>query len=145
MIAAHQVAPEIVRVERIRHATLRRTRRTRRRMHKPVLAVLTLAIAMFLPLLGYVALTSNLTSLNYALARADRDRTALVEESQRLDDRIARLKSPDRLAAVATGLKMHDPQVYAVVTLPETTVQPRPTGLAFFSGWFTNRTADPGH
>lgn len=145
MIAAQRVAPEPRRVERVRHATLRRTRRTRRRMHRPVFAVLTLAMVMFLPLLGYVTLTANLTSENYALARAEHERNVLVEESQRLDDRIARLQSPDRLAAVATALKMHDPSDYAVVTLPEKTVRPRPNGLAFFSGWFTKRTSDPGH
>jgi len=145
VIAAQRVSAEPRRVERVRYATLKRTRRTRRRMNRPVFAVLTLAIALFLPLLGYVSLTSNLTSLNYSLARAEHDRSALVEESQRLDDRIARLESPDRLAAVATALKMHDPSDYAVVTLPEKTVQPRPNGLAFFSGWFTNRTSDAGH
>ena len=76
-------------------------RRTRRRMHRPVFAVVTLAVAILLPLLAYVTLTANLTSLNYALARAEHKRTALLEETQRLDDRIARLQSPDRLAALA--------------------------------------------
>ncbi|MEA2690324.1 MAG: hypothetical protein QOD51_2931 [Candidatus Eremiobacteraeota bacterium] len=129
-------APELRRLDRARHATKRRTRRTRRRMHRPVFAVVTLAFAVLVPLLAYVTLTANITSLNFALARSAHERTALLEDSQRLDDRIARLQSPERLAALATKLKLHDPHVYAVVRIPEPKAQPRPTGLAFFGTWF---------
>ncbi|HEV3086224.1 MAG TPA: hypothetical protein VGX96_03280 [Candidatus Elarobacter sp.] len=132
-----RTAPELRRIDRVRHATKRRTRRTRRRMHRPVLAVVTLAIAVLVPLLAYVALTASLTSLNYALSRAEHDRTALVEETQRLDERLARLQSPERLAALAAKLKLHDPHVYAVVRVPEPKPpQPKPTGLAFLGSWF---------
>jgi hypothetical protein len=129
-------APELRRIDRIRHATKRRARRTRRRMHRPILAIVTLVIAVFVPLLAYVALTANITSLNFALARASHERIKLLEDSQRLDDRIARLQSPERLAALATKLQLHDPHVYAVVRVPEPKAQPRPTGLAFFGTWF---------
>jgi hypothetical protein len=137
VIAAQRVVAE-PRVERARTATRQRTRRTRRRLHAPVRAVVTLAIVLLLPLLGYVTLTANLTSLNYSLARAERDRTALLGDVQRRDERIARLESPDRLAAVAGVLRMHDPHVYAVVRVLEPKPQPKPAGLAVFA-WFNAR------
>ena len=130
--------PEPRRVVHLRAATIQRVRRTRRRMRAPVLAMLTLTIVALVPLLGYVTLTSRLTSLNYALVRTDLQRTALLEETQRLDERIARLQSPDRLAALAGKLKLHDPHVYAVVRVPEPKPQPRPTGFALFA-WFSSK------
>ncbi len=139
MIAAQRVPePEPRRVIHVRAATIRRVRRTRRRMRAPVLALLTLTIAALVPLLAYVKLTANLTSLNYALVRTDLQRTALLEDTQRLDERIARLQSPDRLAALAAKLKLHDPHVYAVVRVPEPKPQPRPTGFALFA-WFSSK------
>jgi hypothetical protein len=137
MIAAQRVEPELRRIDRVRHAADRRVRRTRRRLHRPVHAVATLTILLLLPLLGYVALTSRITSQSFALVRAEHDRTALVDETQRLDDRIAQLQSPERLAALAANLKLHDPHVYAVVRIPEPKAQPRPTGLAFFGTLFS--------
>ncbi len=139
MIAAQRAPlPEPRRVVYVRAATIQRVRRTRRRMRAPVLAVITLTLAALIPLLGYVTLTANLTSLNYALARTDRERIALLEDTQRLDERIARLQSPDRLAALAAKLKLHDPHVYAVVPVPEPVVQAHPTGFALFA-WFNQR------
>ena len=130
--------PEPRRVVHVRAATIRRVRRTRRRMRAPVLAMLTLTLMALVPLLGYVTLTSRLTSLNYALVRTDLQRTSLLEDTQRLDERIARLQSPDRLAALAGKLKLHDPHVYAVVRVPEPKPQPRPTGFALFA-WFSSK------
>jgi hypothetical protein len=139
MIAAQRAPlPEPRRVVYVRAATIQRVRRTRRRMRAPVLALVTLTIAALVPLLAYVTLTANLTSLNYALTRTDRERTALLEDTQRLDERIARLQSPDRLAALAGKLKLHDPHVYAVVRVPDPKPQPRPTGFALFA-WFSSR------
>jgi hypothetical protein len=137
---AAQRAPlqEPRRVVHVRAATIRRVRRTRRRMRAPVLALLSLTLVALLPLLGYVTLTSHLTSLNYALVHTDLKRTALLEETQRLDERIARLQSPDRLAALAGKLKLHDPHVYAVVRVPEPKPLPRPTGFALFA-WFSSK------
>ncbi|HTW84414.1 MAG TPA: hypothetical protein VMD91_10130 [Candidatus Sulfotelmatobacter sp.] len=137
MIAPQRILEEGPRrSERIREATQRRTRRKRRRFHAPALAVVGLAVAVLLPLMGYVALCANVTSLSFSLARVEHDRSALADETQRLDDRIARLESPDRLAAMAAKLHLHDPHVYAVVRLPEPKVQPSPSGLAFF-GWIS--------
>ncbi|MEA2785179.1 MAG: hypothetical protein QOF71_1283 [Candidatus Eremiobacteraeota bacterium] len=139
MIAAQRAPlPEPRRVVHVRAATIRRVRRTRRRMRAPVLAMLTLTLMALVPLLGYVTLTSRLTSLNYALVRTDLQRTALLEDTQRLDERIAHLQSPDRLAALAGKLKLHDPHVYAVVRVPEPKPQPRPTGFALFA-WFSSK------
>jgi cell division protein FtsL len=125
-------------VERVRTATKRRVRRTRRRIHRPVFAVVTLATGVLVMLLAYVTCTSNITSLNYALSHAQHERAALVVESARLDDRIAALESPERLAEMAARLKMNDPHVYAVVPVPEPKLQPKPHGIAFF-GWIPTR------
>ena len=134
---APQPAPELRRLDRVRHATQRRTRRSRRRLHRPVFAVVVLALVVLVPLLGYVALTANVTSLSFAIVRADRERTALANDAQRGDNTIAKLQSPERLAILATKLRLHDPHVYAVVRIPEPKAQPRPTGLAFFGTWFS--------
>jgi hypothetical protein len=93
---------------------------------------------VLVPLLAYVTLTANVTSLTFAIARTERERTVLVGDTQRLDDRIARLQSPDRLAALAGKLKLHDPHVYAVVRVPEPKPLPRPTGFALFA-WFSSK------
>jgi cell division protein FtsL len=138
MIAPAKAAPQPRQVERVRRATKRRVRRTRVRIHRPVFAVLALTVLVLVPLLAYVKLTSDLTSLTYALAETEQKRTALLDDSQRLEETIAKLKSPERLAQLATQLKMHDPHVYAVVQLPLPKVQPKPTGIAFF-GWITHR------
>lgn len=65
--------------------------------------------------MGYVVLTSSLTGRSYALAKAAAKREALLEETLRLDDRIAALRSDDRLSQLAARLGMHDPQQFAVV------------------------------
>jgi hypothetical protein len=67
--------------------------------------------------MAYVMLTSNLTGLSYAVAKASAHRQALQEETMRLDDRIAALRSDDRLAALAARLGMREPQVLAVVRI----------------------------
>jgi hypothetical protein len=131
-----ETAPPPRQVERVRSATRRRSRRNRRALHAPVRGVIALTLAIFLPLIGYVWLTANVTSMSYALARTERERIALVEETQRADDRIARLTSPDRLEAIAGVLKMHDPSVYAVVMVPVAKPPPHPAGIAFFATWF---------
>ncbi len=137
MIAPQRIAVEPRRVERVKTATRRRARRAKRRVHAPLLAVGLLTIALLVPLLVYVTLIANVTSTNYAVARAERQRTALLDETQRLDDRVARLEAPDRLANLAAQLKLHDPHVYAVVHVPQPKAQPRPTGFAFLGSWLT--------
>ena len=82
--------------------------------------------------MGYVVLTSNLTGLSYAVANAKHQRTELQAETMRLDDRIAALRSDDRLSVLAARLGMTEPQHFAVVTLPPATAK-QDRQLAAFS------------
>jgi len=81
----------------------------------------------------YVALTANLTTLGYKVARAAADRDTLVAQLARNEDRIARLESPERLAAIAAKLGMRDPHRYAVVRLPEAGPVEQQHPIAFLS------------
>lgn len=129
-------APE--RPRSVREATRRRTTRARRRSSAPLLGVLMLVGLILIPLLLYVWLNASLMSTSLALSKAEHERAALTEETQRLDDKVARLTSPERLAAVAAKLGMRDPHVYAVVALPEPPkAHPKPGGLALLGEWFS--------
>jgi len=130
-------APQPRGADRARHATRRRTRRKRLRLQRPVFVVLSLATLAMMMMLVYVQLTAAVTSTTYKLAQAHRERAALLADSLQNDETIAQLQAPERLAAIAGTLRMHDPRVYAVVRLPEPKVHPKPSGLAFFGTWFT--------
>ncbi len=104
--------------ERRRDATRARFARAQRRGYVAFLRVVGAAALLVLPLMVYVTLTANLTSLNYALARVQTQKTALLAQTMRQEDRIAKLESRERLAAIAARLNMHDPQTYAVVNVP---------------------------
>jgi len=133
MIAPQAIpAPSPRETVRARTATKRRTQRARQRNTIAFGRVLLIVGLAALPVLLYVMLTAKLTSTSYALAQATQDKARLLEETQRLDDRIARLESPERLAQIAAKLHMHDPHVYAVVELPDTRVPEPPRGIAFF-------------
>jgi len=67
--------------------------------------------------MGYVVLTSSLTGTSYALAKARAQREALQEETMRLDDRIAALRSDERLSELAARLGMSEPRRFAVVRI----------------------------
>ncbi len=100
-------------------------------------ARIALAFAVVLvPVMTYVLLMGNLTALNYSLASATQQKSALVEETMRLDDRIAQLQSRERLAVLAARLHMHDPHVYAVVDVPGPVVAPPSNGIAFLGAFF---------
>jgi hypothetical protein len=89
--------------------------------------------------MGYVVLTSSLTGLSYALAKASAQREALQEETMRLDDRIASLRSDDRLAELAARMGMREPQRFAVVRIePAHVAQTRPRFpvLSSLAGFF---------
>lgn len=92
-----------------------------------------LAVALCM-VMTYVMLTARLTSLNYAVGRAQRERAALVADAARLDDRLAGLRSDDRLASVAARLQMQDPQQFAIVTMPAPVHKPDRSQLAFLAG-----------
>jgi hypothetical protein len=105
-------------VRTAKRATQRRiSRKDRARYIGLVRFCACLGVALSLVMV-YVMLTARLTSLNYAVARAQHERVSLQAETARLDDRLAALRSDDRLAAVAGRLHMHDPQQFAIVTLP---------------------------
>jgi len=115
-----------------RSATKRRTLRARRRNTVAFVRALGIVALAAVPVLVYVMLTAKLTSTSYALAQANQTKALLLEESQRLDDRIARLEAPERLAQVAAQLHMHDPHRYAVVDVPDARVPAPQRGIAFF-------------
>lgn len=86
-------------------------------------AVLGLAL---IALLGYVMLTSSMTSLSYADAKAHHERDVLQQETSRLDDQIAAMRSDERLASMARKLGMKEPQTFALVRLaPMQAAQPK--------------------
>ncbi len=87
-------------------------------------AALTLAVVI------YLGLMANVTRMNYDLAKRLALRAGLIDETSRLDDRIARLSSRERLGLLAAKLGMGEPQTFAAIALP---LQPAATGhgLAF--------------
>ena len=128
------LAPAPKRVRTVRNATQRRISRKDRAGYIGLLRFCgVLAVALCL-LMIYVMLTAQLTSLNYAVGRAQRERAALLAEDARLDDRLALLSSDDRLAALATRLQMQDPQRFAIVALPPPVRSPDRSHVAFLAG-----------
>lgn len=128
------VAPERIRVRTARQATQQRVSRKHRARYSTLIQFCaSLAIVLF-GVMAYVTLTARLTSLNYAYAKAQRERATLQMETARLDDRLAALKSDDRLARVAAKLHMQDPTQFAMVSLPAPQRAPVPSRLAFFAG-----------
>ena len=91
--------------------------RKSRARYSSIARVSTALVAVLVLLMGYVLLTSTLTGLSYAVATARAQREALQEETMRLDDRIAALRSDDRLSVLAARLKMREPESFAVVRI----------------------------
>jgi hypothetical protein len=112
------------------HARIARRSRARYAGVTRVFGVLSCVLAL---LMVYVLLTSSLTGLSYAVAKAAAQREALQEETMRLDDRIAALRSDDRLAALAARLGMREPQALAVVRLEQPRVAPSRPRFAMLS------------
>lgn len=123
----------------VRAATQRRiVRKSRARYTGVARASIALGGIMLL-LMSYVVLTSSLTGLSYAVAKARVQREALQEATIRLDDRIAALRSDDRLAALAARLGMREPQHIAVVRIAAPQVaraQSRFPVLSSLAGFF---------
>lgn len=136
-MVAYQARPRLRNVRTTKHAThMRKTHATRARYTNLVRFCGALGVVL-VGVMTYVMLIANLTSLNYAVARADRQRAALQAETARLDDRLATLRSDDRLAKMASALHMREPQQFALVTLPP----PAPQGrsrlfLSSLASWF---------
>ncbi|HKU66802.1 MAG TPA: hypothetical protein VJP85_03405 [Candidatus Baltobacteraceae bacterium] len=123
-----------IRPRTARQATQQRVSRKARARYSSLLQFCAVLAVVLCGVMLYVMLTARLTSLNYAVAKAERQRTALQAETARLDDRLAALKSDDRLAALAARLHMQDPTQFAMVSLPARTHPPSPSRLAFFAG-----------
>jgi hypothetical protein len=122
-----------------RAATQRRIVHKSRARYSTILRV-SIAIGCLLAVfMGYVVLTSTLTGLSYAVAKAHHQREAMLEDTMRLDDRIAALRSDERLSALAGRLGMKDPERFAVVRLvaPATVAaHPRVAVLSSLAGFF---------
>jgi len=91
--------------------------------------------------MGYLTLLVNVSHLYYEFAQANSKRLELQDMTMRLDDKIARLRSRERLALVAGRLGMHDPVAYAVVRLPREPIaaverRGRLPFLSAITGWF---------
>jgi len=140
-VIAHKVLPQPkppARVHiRAREAARRRGRRTRLQ-HYAMPARIAIAFGIVLvPVMIYVLLMGNLTALNYSLAQVTEQKSALIDETNQLDDRIAQLESRERLSDVAARLHMHeDPRAYAVVDVPNPVAAPPSNGIAFLGALF---------
>lgn len=113
----HDRALRIGNPRAVRAATQRRKARKKRARYVGVTRTLAVLTAVLALLMSYVVLTSSLTGLSYAVAKAQTNREALQEETMRLDDRIAALRSDDRLSQLAARLGMTEPAHLAVVRI----------------------------
>ncbi|MDQ2871707.1 MAG: hypothetical protein M3R35_01110 [Candidatus Eremiobacteraeota bacterium] len=145
MLAApqqYEARPRITNVRTAKNATHKRRARTARAQYVGIsrfCAGLAVVLAM---VMIYVMLMAHLTSMNYALSRAEHQRADLQAQSLRLDDQLARLRSDERLAAIAARFGMRDPQQFAVVKLPPSNISHDRTRLALlstFAGWLGSR------
>ncbi|MDQ2866544.1 MAG: hypothetical protein M3R51_09990 [Candidatus Eremiobacteraeota bacterium] len=121
-----------------RTATKTRFVRNARARYVGILRVCFVLGALLVLLLGYVMLTSNMTSLTYSVAKAHHNRETLQEQGSRLEDRIAALRSADRLASIASKLGMRESQQFALVALsapPIAHSRSFPV-LSSIAGWF---------
>ncbi|MDQ6929430.1 MAG: hypothetical protein M3126_02020 [Candidatus Eremiobacteraeota bacterium] len=143
MIAQRQLdtQPRIRNVRTARAATQTRRKKTTRQRHAFMGRFVFCLGAVVVLLMGYVMLMANLTSLNYAVTRAEKQRVALQDQTARLDDRIAALRSQERLAGIAGRLGMRDAQQYAIVQLPQIARPVQASRLAVLStlgGWLAS-------
>jgi cell division protein FtsL len=139
-VAAQKYADERARIRNPRSArTATQTRivkNTRARYGSITRIVAVLGIALF-GMMSYILLLSNATSLSYAVAKAQRERDELQEQTARLDDRIAQMSSEERLASIAAKLKMVDPKTFAIVRIESQPVaQSSLPGFDSIAAWF---------
>jgi cell division protein FtsL len=110
----------------------RRVLRRRARYAYLVRAVTGVAVVTFV-VVAYLGLMANVTRMNYELTKNAIAEAKLTGETAGLDDRIARLESRERLAALAKQLGMREPQTFAAIALPADVQPEKPTGVAFLS------------
>ncbi len=136
-MVAYQAQPRLRNVRTAKHATQMRKSHASRARYAGLVRFCGVLGVVLCGVMVYVMLMANLTGLNYAASRADRQRASLQAETARLDDRLAALRSDDRLAKIAAELHMRDPQQFAMVTLPP--AQPQGQSRLFLSSlasWF---------
>ena len=123
-----------------RTAADRRRARTLRSRYTLFSRILVAATLVTVVVCAYLALMANVTRMNYQIAKARAEESRLLDQTARNEDRIARLESRERLAAVAASLRMHEAARFVLVRLPEPpVVADAPRGLAFLSSvapWF---------
>ncbi len=91
--------------------------RIRRRNYAGLRRVTGVFVLVGVPLMVYLVLMNKVAEQNFGLTKLTAERSALYDRTQRLDERIARLESRERLAQIAQRLGMRDPQSYAVVVV----------------------------
>lgn len=133
-----ETQPRIRNPRRAKSATKTRIVHNSRARYTSIVRVCAVLGVVLASLMGYVMLTSNMTSLTYAVAKAHHDREALQEQTARLDDQLAALRSDERLAKVASKLHMHEAQQFAVIKLTPVVADDstRIPVLSSIAGWF---------
>jgi hypothetical protein len=116
-LSVQHPSPRIGNPRSIRAATQRRKARKARARYVGLHRTFAVLTVVMLLLMSYVVLTSSLTGLSYAVAKERAHREALQEETIRLDDRIAALRSDERLSQLAARLGMTEPQRFAVIQI----------------------------
>ncbi|MDQ6825835.1 MAG: hypothetical protein M3Z14_01370 [Candidatus Eremiobacteraeota bacterium] len=143
MIAQHlfdEGRPRIANVRSNKNASRKRRTATTHLRYAHLVRFVFILSLVFITLMSYLSLMANLTGINYSVARAEHERGFLADQTLRLDDRLAHLRSHERLATLAAHLGMRDPQAYAIVRLPDAprrTVRPRLAFLTTVAGWLT--------
>ena len=136
--------PRIRNPRRARGATdARRKHNSRARYAAITRFCVVLGIASVL-LTGWVTMTSNLTGMTYAVAKADVQRAKLQGETARLDDKLSGLRSQERLAAFAARLGMKDPQQFALVRVAPPASDTHVALLSSFAALFGGTPSRPG-
>ena len=82
---------------------------------------------------AYLGLVGNVERMNYDLGKSEGERAKLVATSGQLDDQLARLRSRDRLAQIASQLGMHESRAFAAISLPAERPPAQPNGLALLA------------
>ncbi|HET9030086.1 MAG TPA: hypothetical protein VFN49_07915 [Candidatus Aquilonibacter sp.] len=141
-----QAKPRIPNPRTARNATHKRIRQSQRSRYGALVRVGAVLTLVLVGLMSYVMLTSNVTSLTYAVSKAHRERDHLQAQTARLDDKISSASSDERLAAIARKLQMTDPQAFAVVKLPPVHVaSTKFPVLDSIAGWFSGTPRAQAH
>jgi hypothetical protein len=124
-----------------RSAVHRRRARTRRNRYAGLARVFAIIGALAFLVVVYVALTANVTRMNYELNKLARQRAELLDRTAALDDAIASQESDERLWADARRLRMTEPQTFVSIALPHD--PPRPSDGIAFLGWLRGASGGP--